>query len=141
MEGARKRRIDIMTQSPIATMGGAPLSQAQPEETDARRQDSSLTNGLDLIGNSADMVDVTVSVCRAGADAFAPKFRTGGAETPARFATGGGDGAEGGFQTIADCAPVVDVAATTTEAAADGAGMLSDIAEGVGGLFDGLGSL
>jgi hypothetical protein len=127
----------------------AKVAEAEQKKKKEEEGGNVLADVLDGVGNAVDAGDLAVSAYKAVANAMKPDFATGGLETPAKFTTGGGDGAANAFQTAADCTPVADAETSAAEAAAEGSGMLIDagsaIVDGVGsvigGIFDGLGSL
>lgn len=117
---------------------GAVTAAPQLAETiNARQQQNAkrttVADVLDGVSTGIDGVSIATEGCKVIADAVKPTHLTGGKELPAVFVTGGGDGLANGFQTVADCAPVAEVA---TEVA-DAGGALTDVLGVAGDIVSG----
>jgi hypothetical protein len=123
------------TQTPL-TRASSSLENI-PQDEQEQQQQSTLGKIADGLDAAVDGTELASAVCRAGTDAIKPAYRTGGAQSPEHFLTGGGDGAANVFQTVADCAPDLEPLSVAADAADVGSGVLDVI----GGLFEGLGSL
>jgi hypothetical protein len=121
---------------------------AKAAEAEQKQEEKRTTAAdvLDGITNGIDGVDLASQGCKAIAEAVKPSHLTGGKDGLASFTTGGGDGVANGFETVADCTPVLDAAVEPAGIVADMASIAGDVVSGtadvvggiIGGIFDGL---